>query len=174
MAGATPANYRGILAHSKSRLGQTTNSVVEITERYGTRLESILVSLDHERSAALLTPKALVDPGQRAELMSYVLKEQQIASNALPQIEKSYDEMRGDLVAAVRDSSDRLQQAFLKGFDEMRPASEGLMQSYLATYLNGYRHLAAMLLILDENAGKFTVRQDGYGDLCSSSADRAV
>jgi hypothetical protein len=167
MAGATPENYQDRLAHSQTRLGQTVYSVIQISENSATKVGYLLSTLDDEQLTDGLKSEILLDRKKRSRVKQLVKDKMAYARAALTQIDALYSDMRKEVDAKLGDVPGNLKTSFLAGFDESRPENERLIKAYVANYAAMYKHLLAMLDILDANDGKFTIRDDGkviFGD----------
>lgn len=160
MAGATVENYQDKLAHSQTQLGQMFYSVIQATNTSRAKLEQILLALDDESTADILTKETLLDRDKRSHAEQILKQKMASAKAALPQIEAVYSDLRKS-AEKFSDIPDNIKRSFLVGFDESRAANEGLIKSYVINYEDLYGHLLAMLDILDANDGRFTIRADG-------------
>jgi hypothetical protein len=161
MAGATPENYRDKLAHSQTRLGQTLYSAIQISENSAAKFREILSTLDDNDTGNILTTETLLNREKRSRAKQMVKQKMEFARVAFSQIETLYSDMRKDVDAKLADVPDNFKRSFLAGFDESLPENEKLIKAYVADYADLYKHLLAMLDILDANDGRFTIRQDG-------------
>jgi hypothetical protein len=120
-----------------------------------------LTALDDDKTGDILTTETLLDREKRSRAKQIVKQKMEFARAAFTQIEALYSDMRKDVDAKLADVPDNLKRSFLVGFDESRPENERLIKAYVANYADLYKHLLAMLDVLDANDGRFTIREDG-------------
>ncbi len=162
MSNATPVNFRQIIAQSKSHIGQMLNSVLELTDHHGERIQAIIASLEDDRLQEALTADTLANRDKRKFLKVLAQQKQEASYHASEDVAVEYGRMRDDMLRVVNNAPPGMQKSVLAGFDRTRPVSEQLVRDYALTYTDFYKHLIALYNILDENEGKFTVRQDSF------------
>jgi hypothetical protein len=175
MADATLENYRDKLVHSQTQTGQTFNSVSQIMDSVSAELASSLNALnDQQLINDLSNAETLSNREKRNKVEQRVRDKMALAQTTFPQVEALYDNMRENAYTEltklnVPDMKGRepghmqkiIKKSFLTGFDKARPENEKLTKAYIANYGDMYKHILAMLAILDANDGRFSIRQDG-------------
>jgi hypothetical protein len=171
MAGATTENYRDRLAHSQTRLGKSLFAAVQISESSGAKVIALLSPLDDDQLKDALTSQTLLDGKKRKQTKQLPKDKTVFAQATLVKIGSLYTEIRNDMDAKFTGVPVGFKRHFFIGFDESRPENERLIRSYVANYVDMYKHLLAMLDILDANDRRFTIRQ---GDGMVIFADNAA
>jgi hypothetical protein len=175
MADATPENYREKLADAKTSVGQSFNSVAEIMETAVAETASSVVALDDQQLIKdVFNAEILSNREKRNKVEQRVSAKIALAQTTFPQVKTIYDNMRANAYTKltklnIPDIKGRepghmqniLKESFLNGFDKARPENERLYKEFIANYGDAYKHILAMLKILDANDGKFTIGQDG-------------